>query len=91
VPPAKNWMRPAGRWRSLSRRQIVISNALFRKVAPHAKQQAIEAIEQLRDNVPLDEIVYRLYVLNKVHQGLDDVDAGRVVSSEALAAEIEQW
>jgi predicted transcriptional regulator len=39
----------------------------------------------------MDEIVYRLYVLNKVHQGLDDVDAGRVVSSEALAAEIEQW
>jgi hypothetical protein len=56
-----------------------------------AKQQAIEAIEQLPDNVELDEIVYRLYVLNKVHQGLDDVDAGRVVSSEALAAEIEQW
>jgi predicted transcriptional regulator len=56
-----------------------------------AKQQAIEAIEQLPVNVALDEIVYRLYVLNKVHQGLDDVDAGRVVSSEALAAEIEQW
>jgi predicted transcriptional regulator len=56
-----------------------------------AKQQAIEAIKELPDNVALDEIVYRLYVLNKVHQGLDDVDAGRVVSSDALAAEIEQW
>ena len=56
-----------------------------------AKQQALEAIEQLPDNVPMDAIVYRLYVLNKVHQGLADVDAGRVVSSEALAAEIEQW
>ena len=56
-----------------------------------AKQQAIEAIEQLPDNVALDEIVYRLHVLNKVHQGLEDVGAGRVVSSEALAAEIEQW
>jgi hypothetical protein len=56
-----------------------------------AKQQAIAAIEQLPDNVPMDEIVYRLYVLNKVQQGLDDVKTGRVVSSEALAAEIEQW
>jgi predicted transcriptional regulator len=56
-----------------------------------AKQRALEAIEQLPDNLPMDEIVYRRYVLNKVHQGLDDVDAGRVVSSEALAAEIEQW
>ena len=56
-----------------------------------AKQQAIEAIEQLPDDVALDEIVYRLYVLNKARQGLDDVSAGRDVSSEALAAEIEQW
>ena len=56
-----------------------------------AKQQALEAIEQLPDNVAMDEIVYRLHVLSKVHQGLDDVGADRVVSSDALAAEIEQW
>ena len=56
-----------------------------------AKRQAIEAIEQLPDNVAMDEIVQRLYVLSKVNQGLGDVDAGRVVSSERVAAEIEQW
>ena len=59
--------------------------------AHSAKQDALEAIEQLPDNVAFDEILYRLYVLNKVRQGLEDVDAGRVVSSEALASEIEQW
>lgn len=59
--------------------------------APTAKQEAIEAIERLPDNVPLDEIVYRLFVLNKVHVGLQVIDAGRVIPSEALAAEIEQW
>jgi predicted transcriptional regulator len=41
--------------------------------------------------VPLDEIVYRLYVLNKVQQGLQDIDAGRTIPSEALAQEIEAW
>lgn len=56
-----------------------------------AKQEAIEAIEQLPDNVPLDEIVYRLYVLNKVRQGMQDVEAGRGIPSEELAREIEQW
>jgi predicted transcriptional regulator len=55
------------------------------------KQDAIEVIEQLPDNVPMDEIVYRLYVLNKVRQGMQDVEAGRTVSSEELAREIEQW
>jgi predicted transcriptional regulator len=56
-----------------------------------AKQDAIEAIEQLPDNVALDEIVYRLYVINKVRQGMADVEAGRGISSEELAREIEQW
>jgi hypothetical protein len=55
------------------------------------KQDAIEVIEQLPDNVPMDEIVYRLYVLNKVRQGMPDVEAGRGISSEELAREIEQW
>jgi hypothetical protein len=39
----------------------------------------------------MDEIVHRLYVLSKVNQGLDDVDARRVVSSDTLAAEIGRW
>jgi predicted transcriptional regulator len=56
-----------------------------------AKQDAISAIERLPDDAPLDEIVYLLYVLNKVQQGLKDIDAGRTVSSEKLAREIEAW
>jgi hypothetical protein len=55
------------------------------------KQDAIEVIEQLPDNVPMDEIVYRLYVVNKVRRGMQDVEAGRGISSEELAREIEQW
>lgn len=55
------------------------------------KQEALQAIEQLPDDVPLDEIVYRLHVLNKVQQGVRDVDAGRTVSTEELAREIESW
>lgn len=55
------------------------------------KQEALHAIERLPDDVPLDEIVYRLYVLSKVQQGLKDIDAGRTVSTDELAREIEAW
>lgn len=57
------------------------------------KQDALHAIERLPDDVPLDEIVYRLYVLSKVkvQQGVKDIDAGRTVSAEELAREIEAW
>lgn len=55
------------------------------------KQNALEAIQQLPDTVDFDEIVYRLYVLNKISQGMRDVDEGEGISQEELAREIEQW
>lgn len=57
----------------------------------NAKQEAIEAIQRLPDTINFDEIVYRLYVLNKVHQGLQDIEDNRLISSEELQREIEQW
>jgi len=59
--------------------------------AKSAKQGAIDAIERLPDDVPLDAIVYRLHLLNKVQQGVRDVDAGKTHTSEELAREIEAW
>jgi hypothetical protein len=59
--------------------------------ATSAKQDAIDAIERLTDSAPLDEIVYHLYVLNKIQHGIKDVDAGQTITSEHLAREIEAW
>lgn len=55
------------------------------------KQEALHAIQQLPDNVDFDEIVYLLYVLNKIHQGMQDIEEGRTISHEDLCREIEQW
>ncbi|WGS86742.1 hypothetical protein [Methylomonas sp. UP202] len=59
--------------------------------SPTAKQEAIAAINLLPDTVDFEEIVYRLYVLNKIYQGLEDVEHGKGISSEILLREIEQW
>jgi len=59
---------------------------------PHsAKQDALNAIQQLPDNVDFEEIMYRLYVLEKVRKGREDVANGRVISAEALRQEIKTW
>lgn len=41
--------------------------------------------ERLPDDMPFDEIDYRLYVLGKIQQGLKDIHAGRTVSTDDLA------
>lgn len=56
-----------------------------------AKQDALNTINQLPDSADMEEIMYRLYVLDKVRKGQEDVEQGRVIDAEALKREIEQW
>ena len=57
----------------------------------HAKQDAIETISKLPDDADMDEIMYRLYVLDKVRKGQEALEQGRSVSSEDLRREIDSW
>ena len=56
-----------------------------------AKQEAIDIINLLPDSANFDEILYRLYLVKKIHQGLSEAEQGQGVSSEELLREIEQW
>ncbi len=56
-----------------------------------AKQEALETIGKLPDDSDMDEIMYRLYVLDKIRKGQEAVEHGRTTSSEALKREIDAW
>jgi predicted transcriptional regulator len=55
------------------------------------KQEALNTIDQLPEDTDIDEIMYRLYVLDKVRQGQEAVEAGRTTTSEELEQEIDTW
>ena len=57
----------------------------------HAKQEALEAIGRLPDDVDMDEIMYRLYVLDKIRKGREDVETGRTIAHDDLLRELERW
>ncbi len=56
-----------------------------------AKQEALNTIKQLPDNTDMDEIMYRLYVLDKIRKGQEAVEQGKVITSEELKREIDSW
>ena len=56
-----------------------------------AKQEALETIGKLPDDADMEEIMYRLYVLDKVRKGQEAIDQGRTISNEALKHEIDTW
>ena len=55
------------------------------------KREALDAIAKLPDDVDLDEIMYRLYVLDKIRKGKEDVAKGRVTNAEDVSREIDAW
>jgi predicted transcriptional regulator len=55
------------------------------------KQEALNAIAKLPDDTDMDEIMYRLYVLDKIRKGREAAEQGRTISHENLKREIETW
>ncbi len=56
-----------------------------------AKQDALNTINQLPDTADMEEIMYRLYVLDKVRKGQEDVEQGHLTPADDLKHEIEKW
>ena len=55
------------------------------------KQEAINAISKMPDSADIDEIMYRLYVIDKVRKGRKAIEQGDTISIEELKREIESW
>ena len=53
-----------------------------------AKQEAMQAIQCLPDNVELSDIIYSLYVIEKIHQGITAAEEGRTTPHEEVMAEL---
>jgi len=56
-----------------------------------AKQEALEAIQRLPDNVDTEEMIYRLYVLENIRRGQQDAAEGNTESAEEVLKDIQSW
>lgn len=56
-----------------------------------AKQDALEIIQKLPNDADMEEIMYRLYVLDKIRRGQSDIEQGKTVEVVELQQEMEAW
>lgn len=57
---------------------------------PNVKQDALRAIEQLPSDASVEEVMERLYFMDKVERGLRQIAAGQVVSHEGAKRRLER-
>ena len=56
-----------------------------------AKQQVLELLKELPEEVDVDDIIYRLYLRQKLEASEKDVREGNVVSHEEVLKETSKW
>jgi predicted transcriptional regulator len=56
-----------------------------------AKQEVLRILERLPDDASLEDIQYHIYVRQKIDHGLEDVEAGRILSEEEFDRRMEKW
>jgi predicted transcriptional regulator len=55
------------------------------------KQEVIEAIQRLPDSADMEEIMYRLYVLENIRRGQQDAEDGNSQPVEQVLKDIQTW
>ncbi|MBK8186542.1 MAG: hypothetical protein IPK77_04460 [Cellvibrio sp.] len=55
------------------------------------KQDALESFQRLPDDVDVDEMMYQLYVIDKLHKSREAIKQGDVISHDDLKQEMKQW
>ena len=55
------------------------------------KQEAIKAISKLPESANIDDIMYELYVIDKVKKGREAAERGESISIEDLKKEMQSW
>lgn len=55
------------------------------------KEKIHYTIDSLPDNLTIDQVIDQMILLDKIEQGIKDVDDGRVYSSEEVKEKLNKW
>ena len=79
-----------GRFVSAESLQSVFSLLLFKHLKM-TKEKVLETVRSLPDEFTLDELLERLFILEVIEKGMQQVKEGQVVSSEDARKRFEKW
>jgi predicted transcriptional regulator len=57
----------------------------------NAKEAVRDILDRLSDDSTFEDIMYHIYVQEKVQHGLDDVREGRLLSQEEVEKRMSRW
>jgi predicted transcriptional regulator len=55
------------------------------------KDKVRKTVDRLPENFTVDQIVEELVILNRIEEGLKDIDEGRVFTTDQAKKELKTW
>lgn len=55
------------------------------------KEEILELLRRQPDEIDVEELIYQLYLREKVAAGEADITAGRVLSAEEMRKQASEW
>jgi predicted transcriptional regulator len=55
------------------------------------KDKVKKTIDKLPDNFTVDQLVEELVILNRIDEGLNDIDKGKVFTTDQVKEELRTW
>jgi len=55
------------------------------------KEEALEVLQRLPDDCTWEDVKYRIYLQERITEGIADVQAGRVLSQAEVEQEVAAW
>lgn len=55
------------------------------------KEQIKQSVDSLPDNFTMEDLIEELLFINKIEQGIRDVENGEVYTTEEVIKHLEQW
>jgi predicted transcriptional regulator len=55
------------------------------------KEKLHFTIDQLPDNLTIDQVIEEIILLDKIEQGINDADEGRVFTTDEVKDKLNKW
>ena len=55
------------------------------------KEKIKKSIDTLPDNLTIDQVIDRMIMLDKIEQGLNDIENGNVFTTEEVKDKLNKW
>lgn len=56
-----------------------------------AREATVEAVRSLPETCSMDDVLDRVNLVAQVLEGLEDAEAGRLLSTEQLLKQVDEW